>query len=184
MNYFDCVEKKNINIKPNEAAETILVGGSLDANGQTYYAFRETITEKYTCVITVDSSVVRYINKDASTISPYVGERVFGIDNYPTELTFDGTWRFNANTGEFYQDPDILAANTLRINTEKFNNLLRTCTDAAFPLQSAIALGIATAEQQTLLAELQQYAIDLTNPEIVDLTMSPPSWPQLPTSLT
>lgn len=104
------------------------------------------------------------------------------VADYPDGVKLDGTWRFDGE--KVYQDPDIVAANTLRINTEKFNNLLRACTDAAFPLQSAITLGVATAEQQTLLAELQQYAIDLTNPEIVDLTMSPPAWPQLPATLT
>lgn len=184
MNYFDCTEKKNINFKINKVSDPILVGASLDVNGQTYYEFRKAITEKYTCVIAADSGVVRYLNEDASTISPSIGERVFGVDDYPAELMFDGTWKYNFDTGEFFQDADIVAANTLAANTATYNALLRACTDAAFPLQSVIALGIATEEQLATLAELQQYAADLINPDIVDLTKSPLQLPAAPVALS
>lgn len=69
-------------------------------------------------------------------------------------------------------------------NTRKYNKMLRACTDAAFPLQSAVALGVATDEQKAQLAELQQYAIDLINPELVDLTQSPPIFPNLPACIS
>ncbi|MFS9379413.1 phage tail protein [Citrobacter sp. ANG330] len=65
-------------------------------------------------------------------------------------------------------------------NMRTYNRLLRACIDAAFPLQSAVALGIATVEQQSALAELQQYAVELTDPAIVDLTQSPVLWPTPP----
>ncbi|EBI9231625.1 hypothetical protein DLA64_10745 [Salmonella enterica] len=69
----------------------------------------------------------------------------------------------------------------IEINTRKYQKLLRTCTDAAFPLQSAITLGIATDEQKALLAELQQYSIDLLS---VDLTANPVAFPAPPASLS
>lgn len=105
------------------------------------------------------------------------------VADYPSGVTLDGTWKFAEETQSIYQDANIVAANTLAANTAQFNALLRACTDAAFPLQAAITLGVATAEQQTALAELQQYAVDLTNPAIVDLTASSVSWPTPPDCL-
>jgi hypothetical protein len=69
-------------------------------------------------------------------------------------------------------------------NTRKYKKMLRACTDAAFPLQSAVTLGVATDEQKAQLAELQQYAIDLINPELVDLTQLPPIFPTLPACIS
>lgn len=117
--------------------------------------------------------------KDVSSLTP-INMSVAEVDEslYPAACSVDGTWIFDGTT--IYQDSDIVSANTLAANTAKFNALLQACTDAAFPLQSAIALGVATEAQQTALAALQQYAIDLSNPEIVDLTANPVSWPVPP----
>lgn len=65
-------------------------------------------------------------------------------------------------------------------NTNRFNRLMRACTDAAFPIQSRIALGTATDEQLQVLAVIQQYAADLIDPAITDLTTSPARLPAPP----
>lgn len=104
------------------------------------------------------------------------------VADYPAGVTTDGTWIFDGTT--IYQDSDIVAANTLATNTAKYNAILRACTDAAFPLQSVVTMGTATDEQVTALAELQQYAADLINPDIVDLTQSPLQVPPPPAALS
>ncbi|EMH0680445.1 tail fiber assembly protein [Klebsiella aerogenes] len=77
--------------------------------------------------------------------------------------------------------PEKTEAEIIEQNTATYNALLRACTDAAFPLQSAITLGVATDEQRAELAVLQQYAVDLMS---VDLTANPVVFPDLPASLT
>lgn len=65
----------------------------------------------------------------------------------------------------------------LATNTMKFKSLLRSATDAAFPLQSALALGVITPEQQSMLTALQQFSVQLAD---TDLTQSPVTWPAQP----
>ncbi|MDK9585409.1 tail fiber assembly protein [Lelliottia wanjuensis] len=70
-------------------------------------------------------------------------------------------------------DPTVVTAQ----NTDQFNRLLIATSAAAFPLQSAVTLGIATSEDQSALAALQQYAIDLAN---TDLSQNPAAFPAAP----
>lgn len=172
MDYFDCVEKKNIHMELVEGAPPVFMGASLNSEGQSYYEFRDTITTEYTCVITSDNGVVRYINADASTISPHVGERVFGIETYPADIAFDGTWIFNFETESFYQDADIVAAQTLYRNKMEYNRLLRAAGVAHMLLQ-LLPPDDAEAKQQ----ELKDY---LSGLQAVDLTLSDPDWPPVP----
>lgn len=65
-------------------------------------------------------------------------------------------------------------------NTQELNTRLRACTDAAFPLQARVDAGIATDDQVSQLAALKQYAIDLTDPTIVDLSANPVVFPEMP----
>lgn len=102
------------------------------------------------------------------------------VEDYPTGVILDGTWRFDEETQSVYQDADIASALTLAKNTQQFNRLLRACTDAAFPLQSALALGIITPEQQAMLTDLQNYAVTLAD---TDLTATPVIWPAPPASV-
>lgn len=183
MNYFDCVEKKNINIQFHEAAEPIWVGGSLDANGQTYYEFRETITEKYTCVITVDSGVVRYINEDASTISPHVGERVFGIDDYPADIAFDGTWIYDTDSGEFSQCADIVTARTLVNNARLRAQFATLAAMAIATLQAGIAINRSLNGDSDTLTSWQNYLCDLRAMTPEQLQQSPAVFPVQPDSV-
>lgn len=183
MNYFDCVEKKNINIKLRILDDPILVGASLDINGQTYYEFRETITEKYTCVIVADTGVVRYINEDASTISPYVGERVFGIEEYPADLTFDGTWIYDGDSGEFSQPEDIVVARTLIDNTRLRSRLAMLAALAITTLQSGIANDRSVDGDNDALTLWQGYLCDLRDMTPEQLQQSPALFPTAPASI-
>ncbi|HHI2551350.1 TPA: prophage tail fiber N-terminal domain-containing protein [Klebsiella aerogenes] len=62
-------------------------------------------------------------------------------------------------------------------NTARFNRLLIATSAAAFPLQSAVTLGVATQADLDALAALRQYSVDLAN---TDLTQKPAAFPALP----
>ncbi|EHH5781152.1 tail fiber assembly protein [Salmonella enterica] len=68
--------------------------------------------------------------------------------------------------------------NNLRVR----NKLMRACTDAAFPLQSALTRGVATQEQQSILTAIEDYSIKLLN--YVNWTKSPLKLPPAPDSIT
>lgn len=184
MKYFDAVKIENIEIKVIEGAKPFLVSAAINADGENYYDFQKNIATKYTCVINTENSVVRYITGDASTISPGGGESVFGIDNNTDndgqDVGFDGTWKFNKETLTFYRDSALVAEIALRNNKDKFERLLRTCTDAAFPLQSAVSMGIATDEQKTALEELKNYSVNLMDAKEANAGSATPAWPPLP----
>ncbi|EGG6362763.1 tail fiber assembly protein [Salmonella enterica] len=71
-----------------------------------------------------------------------------------------------------------LTENNLKLR----NRLMRACTDAAFPLQSALTRGIATQEQQSILTAIEDYSIKLLND--VNWTESPLQLPPAPDSIT
>ncbi|EPT5086677.1 tail fiber assembly protein [Salmonella enterica subsp. enterica] len=71
-----------------------------------------------------------------------------------------------------------ITENNLRVR----NKLMRACTDAAFPLQSALTKGIATQEQQTTLADIEDYSIQLLNE--VNWSESPLKLPPMPETIT
>ncbi|EAW1173936.1 tail fiber assembly protein [Salmonella enterica subsp. enterica] len=105
------------------------------------------------------------------------------LDDYPDGVTLDGTWKYDEETRNIYQDADIVSSQVIINNTRQLNKLLSVCAVSAFPLQSRVDVGCAIDEQVTALAELKQYVIDLTNPAIVDLTQSPLQLPPAPLSL-
>lgn len=65
-------------------------------------------------------------------------------------------------------------------NTQILNRLIKDCSNTAFPLQSAVSLGVATEAQKGALKELQQYSVDLLN---TDLTTSPLKLPSPPNAM-
>jgi triacylglycerol esterase/lipase EstA (alpha/beta hydrolase family) len=77
--------------------------------------------------------------------------------------------------------PPLSQSEVIAKNTRAFNALLRSTTDAAFPLQSAVALGIATDVQTQALVALQQYAVNLAS---TNLTVDPVVWPEAPIEVT
>jgi hypothetical protein len=121
--------------------------------------------------------VIRHLDADATTINPN-GLSVAGLDEVPEGAGIDGSWKFDGTA--VYQDEGIVSALTLEKNTRQFNRLLRACTDAAFPMQSAQALGLITTQQQAMLTDLQNYAINLAD---TDLTQNPVAWPAAPVSV-
>lgn len=80
---------------------------------------------------------------------------------------------------EWIDIPPKTAEQILAINTAEYTRRMRQCTDAAFPLQSAVNLGAATEEQKTMLADLQSYAVQLldTKSALAQLNLS---WPPIP----
>lgn len=183
MDYFDCVEKKNIHMELVEGAPPVLMGASLNSEGQNYYEFRDTITTEYTCVITANTGIVRYINEDASKISPHVGERVFGIEAYPAEITFDGTWIYDTDSGEFSQCADIVTARTLVDNARLRAQFATLAAMAIATLQAGIAINRSLDGDSDTLTLWQNYLCDLRAMTPEQLQQSPAVFPVQPDSV-
>lgn len=104
----------------------------------------------------------------------------------PTDDTEYGPAIFQAASdgvfGEIaeYIAPVVTPEQILLRNAAIYNRLMRACTDAAFPLQSAVSRGVATEEQIARLDQLQEYAANLLE---VDLSQSPLSLPPPPAEL-
>ncbi|MEZ2603348.1 tail fiber assembly protein [Kluyvera intermedia] len=176
MNFFNAVKTENISIEIIEGVKPFLVGASIDADGNNYYDFQKTITEKYACVVNTGSGRVRYLSEDASTIAPGAGESVFGIDDIPDDF-FDydfSYWAFNAGEFSPYQ---FTPAELTAIADSKKSRLMAVASAAIGPLQDADRLGIATDEEIAQLQELMRYRIDLyrTNTSMTAIT-----WPPVP----
>lgn len=163
VNYFNCVKQENIYVQPVEGAPSLLVCGSLDENGQNYYDYQKSITQPYTCVISTVSGIVRYIDADASTISPHAGESVFGIDEYPEGVTFDGNWIFNGN--EF--TPRILTVEERATAAEgKKSQLLAKANEVIAILERAVKHGMATDAEIERLGEWERYSVRLSRVDV------------------
>ncbi|POT25310.1 phage tail protein [Citrobacter freundii] len=159
MNYFKCVKQENIYVQPAEDAPPLLVGGSLDVNGDNYYDFQKTITQPYTCVISTETGIVRYIDADASAISPHAGESVFGIDEYPEGVTFDGFWVFDGNKFTLR----ILTPEELAAAAEyKKSQLMARASEVIAILERAVKHGMATDAEVARLAEWEKYSVRLS----------------------
>jgi hypothetical protein len=63
----------------------------------------------------------------------------------------------------------------LAVNRRKLLSMKREAAISAFPLQSAVDLGVASEEEKVQLEELKKYVVELTG---VDL--STPDWPKTP----
>lgn len=148
----------------------------IDEQSRDWFESLHLFTKKYSLVIETDTGIIRSIAEDTSTLYP-VGFSVVDIDDLPDGCSDDGTWSYDGitvNKLELAHD-EILAR-----NTRVFNTLLRSIADAAFPLQSAVSLGVATTAQTEALSALQQYSISLVD---TDLTVDPVIWPEAPTGI-
>lgn len=176
MKYFDVVKTENIKKILIEGAEPYLMAASLNAKGEDYYDFQKTLSAKFTCVIDAESSILRYFNEDASTIAPGIGERVFGIDEIPDDVTFDGTWKFDERTNTFHQDAALATAYLVSINTSQRNVLMQNAFREISIIQNSALLQNERDSDAADLVALQQYVDALRD---VDLTA--PAWPEIPT---
>lgn len=177
MNFFDAVKKENISLEIIKGAEPYLVSAALNADEENYYDFQKTITEKYTCVIHAESGYVRFITEDASTIAPGTGERVFGIDEItPEGVTFDGTWIFDEETLTFYQDVELVAANTLSTNTTRRDTLVQNAFRKIDVLQNSALLQNSRDADATDLIALRQYVDELRDVDLMNID----TWPTPP----
>ncbi|ECD3897888.1 tail fiber assembly protein [Salmonella enterica subsp. enterica serovar Gloucester] len=106
----------------------------------------------------------------------------FIYNEYALEAVPEGKMRVPNDAGypSWGDIPEPSQEELIASNTQVFNTLLRACTDSAFPLQSAVALGVATDEQKALLQQLQEYSVQLIS---TDLTVTPVQWPEKPASM-
>ena len=147
----------------------------IDEQSRDWFESLHLFTKKYSLAIETDTGIIRSITDDASTLYP-VGFSVVDVDELPNGCSDDGTWAFDGTDIQQLPQQDELVAKNTRI----FNTLLRSVTDAAFPLQSAVSLNVATTAQTEALAALQQYSISLMN---TDLTIDPVIWPEPPAGI-
>lgn len=84
----------------------------------------------------------------------------------------DGTWSFSP-----YSPPPPTAAEILAANTATRNTLLAAAALAIAPLQDAVDLGEATAQETALLTQWKQFRVTVNR---IDLTKANPPWPQAP----
>lgn len=183
MNHFNCTKRENIYVQPIENAPPLLVSGSLNADGENYYDFQKTITQPYTCVVSTSTGIVRYIDADPSTIAPHVGESVFGINEYPEGVTFDGVWRYDEGTGEFYQDGELVTAKVLAENAGLRAKCAVIATSAIATLQAGIDRGRSLDGDTDLMALWQDYLCDLRTMTPEDLQQLPAAFPAQPNSV-
>ncbi|HED3065091.1 TPA: tail fiber assembly protein [Kluyvera ascorbata] len=73
----------------------------------------------------------------------------------------------------------LSADQILERNTAERDRLLQACAIAAFPLQNRVDNGAATDKQAAQLEALKKYSVDLTDPNIVDLTSDPAVFPEM-----
>jgi hypothetical protein len=141
-------------------------------------------------IISVSSPV--YANEEGTVINCTVLHEDFG--EIPFTASPDDTFTDygpdiykRAVAGEYgdvlayIPPPDPTQEQIIAQNTLEYLRRLRAATDTAFPLQSAVDLGTASADQRQLLTEWQQYAVDL---QTVDLTQLPVAWPTPPEMLS
>ncbi|MEE9658393.1 tail fiber assembly protein [Enterobacter cloacae complex sp. CARB60] len=64
---------------------------------------------------------------------------------------------------------------TLAANRRELLSRQREAAVSAFPLQSAVDLGIATEEERIQLEELKKYVVELTGVDLIT-----PDWPKAP----
>ncbi|HCJ0148099.1 TPA: tail fiber assembly protein [Salmonella enterica subsp. enterica serovar Infantis] len=113
--------------------------------------------------VDVDDSV--YIEFAAN--EPPVGKmRVAGSDGLPAWVDI----------------PAPTSEQILENNIKTRNRLMQACSVASYPLQSALAKGVITEAQQTVLSEIEDYSINLLNN--VDWTASPLQLPPAPAAIT
>jgi hypothetical protein len=69
----------------------------------------------------------------------------------------------------------------LAANTATRNSLLNAAAGAMAPLQDAVDLGEATAQETALLTKWKQFRVAVNR---IDLTAVSPAWPSPPTALS
>ncbi|MGJ0624421.1 tail fiber assembly protein [Xenorhabdus bovienii] len=120
------------------------------------------------------SNVICVIDKQASAICPENGS-IVEMASLPDGVDISGNWQYI--NGDIV--PREYSKDELIIRAKKRKQELLTKTNAViFPLQDAIDLDIATAQETTTLTEWQHYRVMLNR---VDCTTAPKiDWPKKP----
>lgn len=152
----------------------------VDENGMGWVGNLENVTGSV--FIAVDSAgfIKQISNEDGiSSLTPF-NLSVACLDELLDDVSLDGSWKYDVDTGEFSQDADIVAANVLRKNTATLNSLMRAALAAISVIQCSAAAGSPRDGDSAELLALQQYVDQLRD---VDLTALPMALPTLPASL-
>lgn len=94
---------------------------------------------------------------------------------YPAILGADGSWTFEAPPQP--SPPVITPGEILTANTQHRDELLSRATLAIAPLQDAVDLEVATAEETALLKQWKQFRIAVNR---IDCSVASPPWPSPP----
>lgn len=168
MTFFDTVRYENILVEVS-GIQPFLVGAAINAADETWYDFQKTITTQYTCVVNAESGRVRYVSEDASTISPGVGERAFGVDSLPDEF-FDFEFNYWMFDGEKIT-PHIPTVEEFTLEARKIRNDFILATDPLVIADYSINDVYLSQEQRE---ELFATRLDFKR------WPSQPGWPDIP----
>lgn len=100
------------------------------------------------------------------------------VEDYPTELTLDGTWRFDGES--VIRDADLVAERNLRLNTRSRNKLAAVVTVTIATLQAGIACDRSVDGDSDALTAWQGYLCDLRDLTTEQLQQSPVDFPLQP----
>lgn len=103
------------------------------------------------------------------------------VENYPSGVTLDGTWRFDGDS--VIRDSDLVAERNLRLNTRSRNKLAATATVTISTLQAVIASDRSVDGDSDALTAWQGYLCDLRAMTTEDLQQSPASFPEQPVTI-
>ncbi|UPG86866.1 tail fiber assembly protein [Luteibacter aegosomatis] len=105
-------------------------------------------------------------------VSVQIPDGVIAYIGYSAEQESDGSWIFEAPPAPVLSPEQILAT-----NTATRNRLLEAAGLAIAPLQDAVDLGVASAQDQALLTAWKQFRVAVNR---IDLTQPAPNWPVAP----
>jgi hypothetical protein len=145
----------------------------IDEQGLDWFDSLKLFTKKYKLAIDPQTGIIRGITEDVSRLYPD-GFSVVETEMLPEGCDISGKWQYREDgITAFRPSEEVL----LTTNIKRRNTFLQQATTHAFPLQSALALGIATPQQQEMLMLLQHYGQHLMD---MDLTQENPDWPLWP----
>ena len=130
-----------------------------------------------------DGSVVNVIVWDGNTDtwSPPEGSAAVRV---PDGLGVSVGWTYDESTFIAPPAPPVVPptpAEILSVNTSIRNSLLVNATAAIAPLQDAVDIGEATADDTAMLLKWKTYRVAVNR---VDLTQASPTWPAPPSDST
>ncbi|MBA7801802.1 tail fiber assembly protein [Citrobacter freundii] len=130
----------------------------IDSTGKDWYKSLPKFTKKYSLAIENDTGVIRSISEDASRLYPG-GLTVVDVDSIPDGCDIFGGWVFDGKK----VIPRVYEPEELQRQAEaKKKTIIDDAEAAISPLSRAVKLGMATAQETSMLTEWERYSVLLS----------------------